>query len=303
MIPLFQYYRIAAAYLVLLMHQQFFVTGHLMSGFKNAAVPLFACIAGFLFSMGLSKKVVRILIPYAIWTVVYFVANNVILDVLIRKEDLNFPNWWVWLTGGTACHLWFLPSLFVAFALKNLLAKTVGASRLWTVYCIDGVILLLGVATQFIPSDSSAIWSGYCKMYFGRLLIYFALGGILKNALPRVPLKILPWIGLGFVILGVANFQFDWITLRSARPVLFVCGLMVIASSFKSVEIPNWLNGVAVETMGIYLVHSLIVAAMDYALSRFGYPVLPTVYAVPLTLAAFIVSYACARFMPKWMKG
>lgn len=303
MIPLFQCYRIAAAYLILLMHQQFFVTGHMMSGFKNAAVPLFACIAGFLFSMGLSKKVSRILIPYAIWAIVYFVANNVILDVLIRNEDINFPVWWVWLTGGTACHLWFLPSLFVAFALKNLLVKAVGASGLWTVYCIDGVLFVLGVATQFLPGDSSATWCGYGKIFFGRLLIYFAFGGILKNVLPRVSAKILPWIGLVLVIMGVMNFKLDWITWLSARPALFVCGLMMLASIFRSVEIPNWVNRVAVETMGIYLVHSLIVAAIDYTLSRFGHSVLPTVYAVPLTLVAFAISYVCARFMPKWMKG
>ena len=109
MIGLFQYYRIVAAYLVLLMHQQFWGTGAFLGGVKNAAVPLFAIMAGYL-AVGdwwleagecgekvsvvkemVGKKVRRILVPYAIWAVIYVLANNVVLDVLVKGESFSMP--------------------------------------------------------------------------------------------------------------------------------------------------------------------------------------------------------------------
>jgi hypothetical protein len=123
MITLFQYYRIAAAFLIVMIHQQFWKPCSFVNGLENCAVPLFACLAGYLYKGGLLKKVPRVIIPYLLWAVIYFVANNLILDVFVRRESFEFPGLKPWLLGGTACHLWFLPCLFAAFAAKSLMVE------------------------------------------------------------------------------------------------------------------------------------------------------------------------------------
>ena len=121
MITLFQFYRIAAAFLIVMIHQQFWKPCSFVSGLENCAVPLFACMAGYLYRGGLLKKVPRVIIPYLLWAVIYFVANNIVLDVIIKRSTFEVPGLRSWLLGGTACHLWFLPCLFIAFAMKGLM--------------------------------------------------------------------------------------------------------------------------------------------------------------------------------------
>lgn len=52
MISLFQYSRIVAAFLVLLIHQHFLPSIPFLDSLKGCAVPLFACIAGYLYRGG-----------------------------------------------------------------------------------------------------------------------------------------------------------------------------------------------------------------------------------------------------------
>ncbi len=94
MIGLFQYYRIVAAFLILLIHQSFWAVPLAIGRLTIIAVPIFAAMAGFLFAKTLEgdfdikklleKKSKRILIPYGIWAVVYWIANCVVLDRIIR---------------------------------------------------------------------------------------------------------------------------------------------------------------------------------------------------------------------------
>ena len=104
-----------------MIHQQFWEPCTFIKGLEGCAVPLFACMAGYLYKGDLIKKVPRIIIPYFVWAVVYFLANNLVLDVLVRHECFEFPGLKTWLLGGTACHLWFLPCLFIAFVMKSLI--------------------------------------------------------------------------------------------------------------------------------------------------------------------------------------
>lgn len=223
MISLFQYSRIVAAFLVLLIHQHFLPSIPFLDSLKGCAVPLFACIAGYLYRGG--GKVRRILFPYCVWAVIYFVANNVVLDVFIRRQQFVIPPLTTWLLGGTACHLWFLPSLFGAFLLASLpcrfgMASTSRCRWLW-----GCVLLCFGVATQFLLSlGGSETFYGYVCIYFGRLLLYFALGFVLRPVLESRLLRgSMSKVILGGCCsaLGIVNLVFGFLSGLSWRPLFF----------------------------------------------------------------------------------
>ena len=310
MITLFQYYRIAAAFLIVMIHQQFWKPCGFIDGLESCAVPLFACMAGYLYKGGLLKKVPRVIIPYLLWAVIYFVANNLILDVFVRHESFAFPGLKSWLLGGTACHLWFLPSLFACFALTSLLSHLAKSTNPLTSITLNFILLALGIASQWLPGETSATLLGYCRIYFGRLLLFFALGGLIRTLtsnlkpqtsnLTRITIQI---TGGGAIMLGLANLALRFIPGLAFQPILFVVGLMLLAIGIGEFKIPGAVGGLANATMGIYLVHVLLTSAANVILAKIGYSTLPSLVALSMLIAIFVMCYVIVRFMPKWMKG
>lgn len=317
MIGLFQYYRIAAAYLILLIHQQFWVLPSAMVRLTGAAVPLFAAMAGFLFAGTLGrgdgvktiflKKAKRILVPYAVWAVVYWVANCVVLDVLVKHEPLRVPGIRSWLLGGTACHLWFLPCLFLAFALYVIggvifnRAEHIESSIYFTrlrMIAFDAVILILAASSQFIEDSTSATFAGYVKIYLGRLMFYFALGALIKHVLPARKI-IACIIGGGMILIGYGSIMFKWIDGLVWNPFLFVIGLLMVAMVIPKVNVPVWAEKMAEASMGIYLVHVLFTSGVNFILQKIGYATVPLIVGLPLTLLMFVAAYFAVLVLPR----
>lgn len=318
MITLFQYYRIAAAFLIVMIHQQFWKPCAFINGLEGCAVPLFACMAGYLYKGGLLKKVPRLIIPYLLWAVIYFVANNIVLDVLVRHESFEFPGLKSWLLGGTACHLWFLPCLFAAFA---------AAEGLMRVRCLRGseptnplthtnpltsitpnlILLALGIASQWLPGETSATLPGYCRIYFGRLLLFFSLGGLIKHlhlSFITYRLSLIEQImGGGAIMLGLANLALSFIPGLAFQPILLIIGLMLSAVGLGEFKLPKFVGDLANATMGIYLVHVLFTSAANVALTKLGYSMLPSIAALPIVAGIFLGCYLVVKFMPKWSRG
>ena len=312
MIGLFQYYRIVAAYLILLIHQQFWTKPMVVSSLTHVAVPLFAAMAGFLFahSVGgeilptLTKKVKRILVPYLIWAVIYWVANGVILDGLVKHEAITVPGIRSWLLGGTACHLWFLPCLFVTFAVFAIggwvinrveRVDRVGGVRM---IAVDGVILTLAAMSQLIQDPTSATFAGYARLYFGRLVFYFAVGHLLA-LIPVVKPVVASYVGGILIMLGLANVVFQWVEGLVWNPLLLVIGLIMAAGCFRNRSVPKWVDRMAVTSMGIYLVHVLFTSGANFALQKIGHSPLPALMGFALSVVLFAASYLAVRLLPK----
>lgn len=328
MIGLFQYYRIAAAYLILLIHQQFWALPSAMGRLTGVAVPLFAAMAGFLFAGTLKrgddvktillKKAKRILVPYAVWAVVYWIANGIVLDVLVKHEPLSIPGVRSWLLGGTACHLWFLPCLFIAFVMYVVgeiifsHVERVGGDgmdghvehvdRVWGKMAFDVVVLALAVLSQFIQDSTSATFAGYVKIYLGRLVFYLALGHLLALGLKLmdgVKVSARLCVGGALVVVGCANVAFDWIQGLVWNPLLLVVGLIATVVCFRNVAVPKWLDRLAVASMGIYLVHVLFTSGANFALQKIGHSPLPAFMGFGLSVVLFAASYLVVRLLPK----
>ena len=310
MIGLFQYYRVAAAYLILLIHQQFWMKPIAVSSLTSVAVPLFAAMAGFLFahSVGeeilpiLTKKVKRILVPYLIWAVIYWVANVVILDGLVKHEAITVPGICSWLLGGTACHLWFLPCLFMTFVVFAfggwVINRVERVDRAGGMISVDGVILTLAAMSQLIQDQTSATFAGYVKIYFGRLVFYFAVGHLLAM-IPIAKSVVAPYVGGILVMLGLANVVFQWVDGLVWNPLLLVVGLIMEAGCFRNCSVPKWVDRMAVATMGIYLVHVLFTSGANFALQKIGHLPLPALMGFGLSVVLFAASYLAVRLLPK----
>lgn len=303
MISLFSYDRIVAAFLILLIHQHFLPETSFLDGLKGCSVPMFATMAGYLYSGALRSKIRRIVIPYCIWAVIYFVVNNVVLDVFVRGQGLVIPPIKVWLLGGTACHLWFLPSLFAAFTLASvvrLFGEVGERCRLaW-----GGILLMLGVVTQLFSDSSSETFAGYVHIYFGRLLLFFSIGWMLRQLLRgwkgKKPVVI---VGGICTVVGIVNLVVGFLSGLSWRPLPFVIGMIVLSVGCGTFRVSVSVERLAANTMGIYLVHVLFTSAANLLLARCGFGQLPILLGIPLALALFLVSYFCVLLLPKWMKG
>ena len=307
MIALFQYYRIAAAYLILLIHQQFWTLSPPMGRLTGVAVPLFAAMAGVLFArtmdgtihlpLVLSKKTRRILVPYLIWAVVYWLANCVVLDGCIRHEEIAVPSFRSWLLGGTACHLWFLPCLFMAFGVFGgcaCLARRLSIHWGW----FAAGILVVAAAAQFLSDSTSVTLGGYVRFYLGRLLFYFACG-CLVALVPNVGSINCRIMGGGMILIGYANVVWNLIGGLVWNPLPLVMGLLLIARAKPNVALPPWMSKLADASMGIYLVHVLLTSGVQAVLQSVGWLTLPDVFALLLSFALFGAAYLSVRILPK----
>lgn len=307
MINFFSYYRIVAAYLILLIHQQFWVVPGPLGRLTSSAVPLFAAMAGFLFKRAvvddfdfkaiLAKKARRILLPYSLWAIVYWIANCIVLDGIVRHETIAFPGLRSWLLGGTACHLWFLPCLFIAFVLVAggaWLAKKLSINMAWFI----GVLLVISAATQLIPDATSATLAGFAKIYLGRLLFFFALGFLISFL--EVPHTIcIQVIELGLIIIGLGNILCQWIDGLVWSPLVLVMGLLLVAQGKPNIKLPQWVGKLADASMGIYLVHVLFTSGMNFVLQKAGVMPLPGLIGLLLSIFLFGVTYLIVRILPK----
>ena len=340
MIRLFQYYRIVAAYLILLIHQQFWAMPPALGRLTGVAVPLFAAMSGFLFAKSiqggfvlrvvLSKKLRRILIPYVIWAVVYWIANSVILDGFVRHGSISLPEIRSWILGGTARHLWFLPSLFFAFVLISLgratinlidenteipnaqlpvgifshsyihtLSPSTRAARSTRLKALafDGVIFVFAGLSQFIPDSTSATFAGWVKIYLGRLVFYFVLGSLLSQIFACG--KTGMCVGLGLTLIGCVNMMLNCIQGLVWSPLLLVIGLLLIAIAKPDIILPKCIGNMAEASMGIYLVHVLFTSGASFALQKTGNSPLPAVMGTVLSVVLFVTSYLMVRLLPK----
>ena len=312
-IGLFQYYRIGAIFLVILIHQQFWNIGSVLDNVKNWAVPLFSAISGCLYVLNqdrgfivtVRQKAKRLLFPYMVWAILYFVANNILLDMFIRHGTISIPSVSEWLIRGTACHLWFLTCLFLTFIFAGGLRLTLRRvckrecrfrDVAWLIF-----VVALGIASQCLPGETSATFSGFVKIYLGRLVMYFGIGGIIACVFQRPRLSII--VGVSCLTLGVINLYIELFSGVCAQPLMAVIGMIAIAIGVKDVYVPAFIDKMAKMTMGVYLVHVLWTSLVNVIVQYLGCSKLIWFIAFPMTLLIYLVSILSVRWLPDLVRG
>lgn len=300
--------------------------GNVYDAFSRWCVPLFVMVSGALVlphagAFGLTRhltvRVRRILLPFVVWSILYFVYRATTKDEPISLATL-LPGI---LTAPLYYHLWFVYMLLVLY----LLAPAVGiflqhaAAKyawyivgLWFVWASLVPILEGPLAVGVYLSPGMSAYSPL------RLLGYFLLGHMLREA--RLPSRRV-WAGLvsGFLLAALATLSGTWLLSRQAGQfdpffyqyfspsvaVMTVCLFVLVkdlcraratAGPRADLSTSRRVHAVAASVFGVYLLHALVLEALRDG--RLGFVIDQTsAFGAELPVALGIPVFAASVFL------
>ena len=278
----------------------------------SLVVALFAMMAGVSWGSFLKKTrgegwwfgAKMFLYPYLFWSVVYFSLNFIVLDVIIRHNELSvsLPDVvFCLLTGYSGLHLWFLITLLYTIVIITYLYKII---KIRSAFIL--VALILSIVVLLIPYFPSVLESPsryveYYRLWFVRLFPAFVIGALLS--LPKAKVYSQWWVAKiiipSAVLLGIACLLFGgW---RGSHLPAAVAVVLVASLDFN-VPTPKWISGAASYIMGIYLVHALFTSAVNVLLGLSPANTLSELYAWPIAVLVFFASWFSVWFMRRFIK-
>ena len=315
------YMRVAAAFAVVLIHVSANAVverdpysqhiGHAFNSLGRWAVPLFVMISGAMLLSSskrhsvrefYARRVMRIVPPLLFWNLVYFrlMYWGAHLSVAQAADIVVYK-------GGFYWHLWYLPMILGLYLMTPFLQsgiRRISPRDRWLLvvpFCaaVSACYLVWGHLLERVPTIALSI----------PFLSYFVLGYCLdalhvgrKTVFACIVLFLLAYVGTvaGDRALGdLGRFQHPF------SPTIFVMAasvFLVFRGWFggKDTGRATWMHRLAAVTMGVYLVHPLVIHTMRrFSVSDSSTPWL----AIPLwTVAVFVVSLAVslawARVVP-----
>lgn len=270
----------------------FVVLGHSLNGLEAVGawyvfskewiylfhMPLFFFISGYLLSFKgylgnktygrfLLGKCKRLLIPYLVWNLLFWVPKIFAQDLIFDSAPLNiaealrafvFPRQNVW------GHTWFLPALFLVYSAAPLFRAALRPKRPWLsagVVAVCVVLYLLPDTTEFLA------WSDLHKD-----LLFFVIGCLLGQTEPdrlRAEMKRLRvWFFVGAIgFSAVALVWYEQTTALHFIPCCFI--LAALLSVFMSIEhLPAFCDKLASCSFGIYIMHWPVMLAVRIVLQQ-----------------------------------
>lgn len=193
----------------------------------------------------LSRRASRLLVPWALWMVLYGIRNHFIDRDLVETDR----GWFNGVLAGTQIHLWFLPYAFAAGVVLDLLAPRANLAWLGRI-CALAAVAILGTISLWWPW---AVSHGYPTQQYCHAAAALLIGVFLACA-PRVGRAWLPVLVV--VVLGSAAAQLHWHPQCVGAPYLTGAGLCAWIL-LKPPTLPAWLDVTPIShcTFGIYLSH------------------------------------------------
>ena len=262
-------------------------------------IPLFSLMAGYSwFSMTKRTKgagavygLKVFVVPYLFWAVMYFLLNNVVLDVFVRGEAFSLPDvsrlLKMFVFGGVAVHLWFLAILIYSTLLSAIVFRFVPTKGLLIYNIIMLFIWLFIWRCHFINCEGTIGWK--FKTYFAWFAVFFAIGGILSYwrqssyTSRMMQCYVVPCLLLFGVVFMIV------FTGKGAELIL-ATAVYVAALSYPLRKYPTWLATSSSYGMGIYLIHAIPVAVVNCTASYFGVERIGSGWA---WLISFILFFVC----------
>jgi peptidoglycan/LPS O-acetylase OafA/YrhL len=278
------------------------------------AVPFFAASAGFLVVLHLkkhpevtftsfgSKRAVRLLIPFAFWTLIYGVVRAFGANVteFIQKPDLSPSMLW---TGSTH-HLWFLPFVWglslIAYAVARLSGSRPSAVGVGLILASVGLLVVPN------PTPSGVDWYtvrlGFETLPAGLFGIGYGLLWAAKSAwMPRPSVWYAVLMVAVLIAMAIAGIERN-------RILENFCGVAALVGSL-GMTAPRWLvplTRIAELPYGVYLSHVLFVEGLQ-DLARIDAVTDGPATELAVFLAATLLSIAftvgAVRLGQKWLVG
>lgn len=242
--------RIVAAFLIVYFHGEGFIPAH----WAYAGLTVFLIFMGYYACVGRPKPIFataqRLLIPYAVWFVFYFVLRSFLGKPIFREHD----NLLTFALSSPSIHLWFLPFAFICISLLHYLRRAVPALLLGSVAVGIATVLILavpvwkglGISTPFIQ------WL--------HALAPVLIGvGIAQLQTQRTVYRGLALVSI-IVALVIATLYGEGRTTIGYALGIALCSVLFARESLIR---PNRLvDTVAPTTMGIYLVHPAVLVIL-----------------------------------------
>jgi surface polysaccharide O-acyltransferase-like enzyme len=276
------------------------------------AIPVFFTVAAILQSrtsthrspsVHIIRRARRLVVPYVIWTGVYFAAG------MLLKGGYEYGlGELLFYGGGFGFHLWFLIALFVFDTLAVLIPARSARTVLVVVLAVNSILRYSGVWTSPIDTYfvSAVPWTDWLLLYFAMLL--------LADFLVASPGRILTGVGLVLgsglvsVVARVPLGELGWIAMAEQALVSLLCVVGVTqAIGWRTPAEPRlakWSELI----LGIYILHYGVIKVLVLLVpppeaTPLGLVYLAGVVMVTLFASAALVRLwgrATERFLPRW---
>lgn len=266
----------------------------LMSVFQLFAVPYFYTISLYFFAEKLAcmptfhfsaLKLYRLYVPYLCWTLVYVLMR--LVKARIASAPFNIDLASIFLFGGAAVHLYFIPTLlffqssliFFFFVLKprKITFSPIVITLASIAYIYYGIILQRWTLGTILPQATLYVISGYLlyvmKLSKLGLVVRRAIGFLFLPFLVTialVPDTVKPLASLSYPIAGLLLSAF---ALGITRQIHSRFILMVASASY-----------------GIYLSHFAFIEVIEFFADRIGFVLAPYSVSGNLLVASFVAS-------------
>ncbi|MEU5719173.1 acyltransferase [Streptomyces sp. NPDC020403] len=271
------------------------------------AVPLFFAIAGWVVLVGapvrdgrqLWRRIVRILVPLAVWTVLYLAWGRLRGTNEDPVGDLALDS--LFASVRPAYHLWYLYAYIPVIMLLAFAALVKSGRRPWG---LSAGLLVLGAAPSFL-GDLSTLTDLDLPRFgwgFGPYQLVYAVLGALLLALPAGRpgrLRLLWLLPAGAALAAIVAYQHGvhyTIPYASVLVAVFSAGLLL---ALHRLRVPDRLvpalNRLAGASFGAYMVHVLVLGVLTDALvtADLAWPVAAALV-VGVTAATTALSFAAA---------
>lgn len=190
------------------------------------------------------QQMKRLLLPFAVWSLLYAAAN-----IVKGRPVLNLEHGWILaLLAGPSIHLWYLPFMAVTQSITGIL-KTCLTQRAIT---IGGLILLLPVVIAFLMFKNRVATFGPPVGQWFHALTPVLIGlvfGASRSIYPSAR-------ALAAAALAMALLAFNDIAVLQ-----FLAGLGLVELASKINWTSGRVNACSGYMMGVYLVHPLALTA------------------------------------------
>ncbi|MEJ8546291.1 acyltransferase [Brevibacillus borstelensis] len=278
------------------------------------AVPAFVFVTGLVlfynycdrlqYPRFIQKRFTEIVVPYAIWSVVYMATYH-------ELAGFNLETLWLvlkkWMTGTASYHLWFVVMIFQFYLLYPLLRKLFR----WTGQTVRGrggralvvgagalaYAALMWLSYRYIPAHSfrfDLAWlDAYLIKYRDRNFLYYSfyffMGGLVALALPQFRVFLQKrWLWL-FAAFGVTYAYVGYELVKhsggpivnlnvatSLKPSMFfytvaqllIVYLLAVWVGKSRSQWKKWLTMIGHYSYGAYLIHALVLTYVMKLLNR-----------------------------------
>lgn len=239
----------------------------------KVCVPLFIMLSGALLlgkqepiSSFLSKRVVKVLIPWLLWTLIYMMWNYTVHSY----HPANLSQWKYFFELTFFSQLWFLPLIFSLYLVTPILRLFIPSMSknqklylmvLWFLFVI--IIPFFHTGTTFPRAEESGLvpvtfyYSGYYVLGY-----FLSTMKLPKNILRRSTGLLLIGIAITFIELGLAKgpYLFDYFAPGIAVTSIgvFLMIISVCKKYAKNNSLTRLVSSIGSASLGIYILHGLI---------------------------------------------